>query len=619
MGLQAVRCHKLLGRGESNSLSTFSFRTANINQNGEITDPPTSTTDNSSSASFAQALPTPEWSTASTQDSAFCQACIKNQHLYRSSLAQYLPSERHPEYTRLLENLETFKAELENRYPQVCENCVERVQSKMKRALYGAKADAHGRLLERTRRNGGPGAKPRTWLEYMQGIGATAWAWGIYLQIACLVVLLIHGIVQNTTGSTDNDIFLSSETSSSFAQSVQSLVELATSFLFSIPKTFTTALPAATKASLILSIGSIWWNPQWRFTRKQNLHTVFGLHGWYAQQCVLLSLRLLTWVGRDSRFLSDAGAPMTLALHAFILAFTIWISVYATKKVRVKPKKLFATAPDRETLLPRRKNSGTSIPGRPNTLLDALESLDDEPVLPSSPVTPTATINYASPESHRRGDAGTFRAQQQTPTKSNGTSGIMRPTSLSANLSHSAGQVLADAAGGPDPDAMEWTPTVSQHRAFNSGLSAQRNMQSFNNAPSCPERSVFWFKVPQAPMNPARKLRNPPAQPLLAAPSAEAKENFFKNATSDRQFTSPMFGDRKPRNYEFAQPKFFPPGSDEDGTGLADLLGKSFHISDSEEDLEEDSIDSRKHVVTSRRQKPPAQGRLSAWKLWLGM
>lgn len=593
--------------------TSSSFCISNIKQNGDITDPPVSTTDNNYSSSFAQAIEPPEWSTASTQDPVFCQTCIKNQHLYRSSLAQYLPSEGHPEYKRLSDNLESFRAELEHRYPQVCENCVERVQSKMKRALYGAKADAHGRLLERTRRNGGPGAKPRTWLELAQSMGGAAWAWGIYLQIACMAVGILHGVVQRTTESIEDDAIPTLEDDSALTHTIQNLVELATSFLFSIPETFVPVLPLATKASLILSIGSIWWNPQWRFTRKQNLHTVYGLYDWYAQQAVLLSLRIAAWIGSDVWLLRNAGAPTTLAVHGFILAFTIWISIYSTRKVTAKPRKLFAAAPDRDTLLPKKKNAGGSTTRKPNTLLDALESLDDEPAMPSSPITPSTTVNYASPESHRRLDDSPYRGREQTPTPSNNISGMARPVSQFPSSSRSTALDLSAAVNGSDPDAMEWTPTTSQHRAFNSGHSAQRNTQPFNNAPSSSERSVFWYKVPQAPMNPARKLRNPPIQPILSAPSAETKENFFRKATYDREHTSPMFGQNQPRrNYDFAQPKFFPPGADKDDTGLADLLGQSFNISDSETDAEED-------IPKKRGSKSTTQGKSGGWKSWIGM
>lgn len=74
-----------------------------------------------------------------------------------------------------------------------------------------------------------------------------------------------------------------------------------------------------------------------------------------------------------------------------------------------------------------------------------------------------------------------------------------------------------------------------------------------------------------------------------------------------------MFGqNQRRRNYDFAQPKFFPPGADKDDTGLADLLGQSFNISDSETDAEED-------IPKKRRRKSGTQDKSGGWKSWIGI
>jgi hypothetical protein len=135
-----------------------------------------------------------------------------------------------------------------------------------------------------------------------------------------------------------------------------------------------------------------------------------------------------------------------------------------------------------------------------------------------------------------------------------------------------------------DPDEMEWTPSQSEYRAFNSGLSTQREAQHFNQAPSGPQPSTFWYKVPPAPITPARKLRNPPNKPLLSAPSDEVKQNFFNQMTMDMQQSPTPLPDAKSirKDYQFAQPKFFPPDALGDSTGLADAFGKAFNIEERE-------------------------------------
>jgi hypothetical protein len=304
------------------------LRYPNALQNGDITDPPVATFEEASPGrSFAKAIPPPTWSTASAADSVFCQTCIKNQHLYRSSLAQYLPEDPdHPDYDRLSQNIQRFEQQLEERYPQVCENCVDKVQDRMKRAVYSAKVDAHGRQLERTRRNGGPGRRAkRTLLERIQYGGKVAWTSGIYLQLACEVLALLQGFQPAVVNSFEGDSILDDGMGLSrpFLYRLVSPVLSAGSHLSDV---VAHRLPDLAAASLLLSLGSLWWNPEFRYTIKNGLHKVHGLESWYAHQGVLLFARGLLWYINGKSILGDAKSPINMAAHTFMLAFTSCVS-----------------------------------------------------------------------------------------------------------------------------------------------------------------------------------------------------------------------------------------------------------------------------------------------------
>lgn len=277
--------------------------------------------------SFAKAIPPPTWSTASADDSVFCQTCIKNQHLYRSSLAQYLPEDPdHPDYDRLSQNIQRFEQQLEERYPQVCENCVDKVQDRMKRAVYSAKVDAHGRQLERTRMNGGPGRRAkRTWLERIQYGGKVAWKSGIYLQLACELLALLEGFQPAVVDSFEGDSILDDGTGPSrpFLYRWVNPVLSAGSHL---PDVVAQRLPDLAAASFLLSLGSLWWNPEFRYTIKNGLHKVHGLESWYSHQAVLLFARGLLWYINDKSILGDAKSSINMAAHTFMFAFTAWVS-----------------------------------------------------------------------------------------------------------------------------------------------------------------------------------------------------------------------------------------------------------------------------------------------------
>lgn len=261
-----------------------------------------------------------------------------------------------------------------------------------------------------------------------------------------------------------------------------------------------------------------------------------------------------------------------------------------TRKVTARSKPLFSSTPDREALIAKRK-AAASPTHAPNSLYEALNSILQEPVATSSPVssqgTPRANFAQSKPWDSPGSISNISYRNRETPSKSTsalsitGSPSPFSPTNRGANNGQSTSM---EAANAPDPDEMEWMPSQSVHRAFNSGLSAQRDGQHFNQAPSGPETSPFWFKVPPAPITPARKLRNPPNQPLLSAPSEEVKQNFFNKMTSSML---PNPGSQAPiessrQDAVFAQPKFFPPDALEDTTGLADAFGAAFSFDERE-------------------------------------
>ncbi|KAG8675787.1 hypothetical protein FPOAC1_001780 [Fusarium poae] len=87
-----------------------------LDHNGEITDPPVATEREAPATLYANPRPS---SPSLPQDSIFCTTCLKNQRLFTSSLAQYLPDDpNHPEYAELERNYYRYRKGLEERYPQ---------------------------------------------------------------------------------------------------------------------------------------------------------------------------------------------------------------------------------------------------------------------------------------------------------------------------------------------------------------------------------------------------------------------------------------------------------------------------------------------------------------------
>ena len=86
------------------------------------------------------------------QSPPFCDSCISNQTLLVQNLAAFLPAEDHPDYDTYVSALPAYKAELELKYPQVCEDCEDRVRQRLQRNNYVAKTSALGIFLKQRKR-----------------------------------------------------------------------------------------------------------------------------------------------------------------------------------------------------------------------------------------------------------------------------------------------------------------------------------------------------------------------------------------------------------------------------------------------------------------------------------
>lgn len=174
--------------------------------------------------------------------------------------------------------------------------------------------------------NGGPGRRAkRTWLERIQYGGKVAWKSGIYLQLACELLALLEGFQPAVVDSFEGDSILDDGTGPSrpFLYRWVNPVLSAGSHL---PDVVAQRLPDLAAASFLLSLGSLWWNPEFRYTIKNGLHKVHGLESWYSHQAVLLFARGLLWYINDKSILGDAKSSINMAAHTFMFAFTAWVS-----------------------------------------------------------------------------------------------------------------------------------------------------------------------------------------------------------------------------------------------------------------------------------------------------
>ncbi len=112
----------------------------------------------------------------------FCDTCLKNQRLFTTSLAQYLPDDPDsPDYALLEKKYYQFRNRLEERYPQICAECEPRVQQRIEQAAYTAKTDTLRRMIDQSRR--AQQVKRTSGLDYVSLAGRCLWFSGLVLQL----------------------------------------------------------------------------------------------------------------------------------------------------------------------------------------------------------------------------------------------------------------------------------------------------------------------------------------------------------------------------------------------------------------------------------------------------
>ena len=159
-------------------------------------------------------------------------------------------------------------------------------------------------------------------------------------------------------------------------------------------------------------------------------------------------------------------------------------------------------------------------------------------------------------------------------------------------------------------EEMDWSPATPQHRALHPPPVAPTFGQTNGHIPQDEAKNPFWYKVPAAPVDPARKLRNPPRE-QKAEPLHETMPLFSRRRSRGAKPTS---GEA---SVEFKQPSFFAPERDHDTSSLADLLGSSFSLGHEEPESVAEPTDPAPTPPPTSQRRPPVflTTALAAWLL----
>ncbi|KAL8386282.1 hypothetical protein RB599_007917 [Gaeumannomyces hyphopodioides] len=525
----------------------------------EITDPPLEAT-----AASIRSDSKPSFGSPASEPSSdvFCSTCLKNQRIFTSSLAQYLPDDPDdPEYEERERNFYRYRKGLEKQYPQVCAQCEPKVLQRITKAGYTAKTDHLRRMIDRSRKERTPTAAT----SLLGAVGAVG-ALGRYLWLAAfaLQALWHASIMRGLTGQYQVPVL-----GGAWGRWV---LDAVVGRLFSV-------LPGPErlmKWSITITAASIWWNPFLVQTVRGFTKHLLGFSTWYTYQVIIMLLRILA-LGIPNISAQEASeVPTQLAAHTFMLGFVFFISRLSLGAIRTDTTPLFASSPKRSLVMPE----STPQRARDNEPASMAEILDDVLAAPSAPaldlspspiVRPSEsatkyTSRYSSPPSATRRplweQGNGFEREPATPPSRNPFAAPQEPQGAQYEME------------------MDWTPTQSKHRAFRSFGSPEEPLRGFGQTPAeGGDRRQFWYKVPPAPTSIAQRALNPPAAARLRKqPPVEQRSPVFGPSFSSQ---GPATSSEDRHDVAFKEPSFFAETSSDPRNTLSDLFGQAFSISPS--------------------------------------
>ncbi|KAM0233472.1 hypothetical protein ACHAPO_007168 [Fusarium lateritium] len=509
--------------------------------NGEITDPPVATEREAPATLYANPRPS---SPSLPQDSIFCATCLKNQRLFTSSLAQYLPDDpNHPEYAELERNYYRYRKGLEERYPQVCDECAVRVDSQIKRAGYTAKTDHLRRMMEKSR--GRKSTSDSSALNWIDSLGRALWWGGLIMQMFWHLRAVTFTLQHQDVGMYDPD---------DQSWSTLTVTGLSKAVEFLPPADFLIS------SAVLASILSAWWNPQFVQVVRGFSRHLLGFTQWYSFQGLIVFFRFLfrRVLEMDGGHAQSRNAQ--LSAHLVMSAVMIMIYSSAKRSIKVDTTPLFGNSSD-TAFSPKQPKLTRVKREEPKTFSDLLnEALDSPTPAPQTGRSQQSSVSSFSPRPYV--PSSPLRPQESPFDRFN-----------SLNVTPQRTQEVGCS------DEMDWTPTEShikpqsQYRAFQNSPALNKPRRAFGESP-VNNQNPFWYKVPAAPTTPSHRLRNPPNAPIIRSKPVEQESIFFRGAARKKDEN-----EREEHEVAFKPPSFFAPQeSHDEASGLADLLSQSFSL-----------------------------------------
>ncbi|KAK6824821.1 Integral inner nuclear membrane protein ima1 [Apiospora arundinis] len=549
-----------------------------LDENGDITDPPTSTPLDAApapapqyavsfSSTFNSRNPTAHRASSpdgSAMDSIFCTTCLKNQHIYTEALRQFeLPDDQNdPEYNDRVRAFRKWRGDLEQRYPQVCATCEPKVQQQLNKASYTAKTDHLRRVMDRTRARRHE-VKRRGVLDVLDSVGRVTWNIAFALEFCWHVSVLCALFVQ------DDEV---AATTHWLVAPLRNTCHYALMFSPNADRFI--------RWSMTLGLASFAWNPKFKQTIRGFTAHILGVGQWYTYQLLILFIRLTCLFVSQYNESKGITPASQLGAHLVIGLLMFYVYTMSGRAIRLdttplfganKPVSLVPADEPKPSPQSRRDDMGSILdeiletPSRPNKALPQQQQ-QQRPNLGSP-------LRYSMSSGSQRPQNAPFELH---PRRAQPASGFG-----SLRLDDEPVQRQTEPPVAQYGDEMDWSPSGSQHRAFSTHNphKVKNPNPRFSDAPIEDKPGPFWYKIPPAPTTPAQRLRNPPMKPIIRDSPKDIPENFFSKTRSGPLDIGSPARNMEQNNMVFRETSFHAPQAKDEATeGLSRMMG-SFSLS----------------------------------------
>lgn len=370
------------------------------------------------------------------------------------------------------------------------------------------------------------------------------------------------------------------------------------------------------------SLLCMWWNPKWVEVFKGFDRHLFGFKHYYFYQSLILILKLPGFL--DISVLPAAAASrvnVQVVAHVSMMVCMYFLYNLTQNSIRMDHSPLWELRPNTVGFTPSTQQTPqqTSQPpvsraGGEQSMADILDEILREPASDHGPDLQPRMSKYLGNDQFDNMPPTTHRSPYNT-----------RSSTLASNPFKDVNSPQKPSSTGFDLDSlsisdrpqtrgrqqnqyetdMDWSPTQSQHRAFNSYQPGQSNKVKFGETPTHEKAGVFWAKIPPAPTTPAQRAFSPRNVPLIrTSPVMTSNSVQFKASQQDLKFRQSQ-AKAAPATI-FAQPTFRPPPPKDERDSLSEMFSRSFTLDPDPPDYDTD-------------QSPPLSQKIKYLVLGLGL